>query len=101
MAVQRSRWSELACDLRRDAAHAGGVEGTDQQDGPQRCAWYRADDASGTLSSRSCEDGAQSEIANAADPPQAAAVNGDRSRERSARHVAQLRFQRGHGGNGE
>ena len=24
--------------LRRDASHEGGVESTDQQDGPQRCA---------------------------------------------------------------
>ena len=45
------------------------------------------------LSSRSCEDVAQSETANVADPPQAAAVEGDRHRERSARHVAQLRPQ--------
>ena len=35
MAVQRARRSRLASDLRRDAAHAGGAEGTDQQDGPQ------------------------------------------------------------------
>ena len=32
MAVQRARRSRLASDLRRDAAHAGGAEGADQQD---------------------------------------------------------------------
>jgi len=32
MAVQRSRRSGVAGDLCRGAAHAGGVEGTDQQD---------------------------------------------------------------------
>ena len=34
-------------DLCRDAAHASGVEGADQQDGPQRCARYSENDASG------------------------------------------------------
>ena len=29
-----------AGDLGPNAAHASGVEGTDQQDGPQRCAWH-------------------------------------------------------------
>src|SRR4029077_4185243 len=38
-----------------------------------------------------CEDVAQSETADAADPPEAAAVEGDRHRERPARYVAQLR----------
>ena len=32
MAIQRSRRSRVACDLCRDAAHAGGAEGADQQD---------------------------------------------------------------------
>ena len=32
MAFQRSRGSRLASDLCRDAAHAGGVAGADQQD---------------------------------------------------------------------
>ena len=32
MAVQRACRSRLASDLRRDAAHAGGAEGADQQD---------------------------------------------------------------------
>ena len=35
MVVQCSRRSRLAGNLCRDATHAGGVEGTDQQDGPQ------------------------------------------------------------------
>ena len=43
----------------------------------------------------------QSETADAADPSQAAAVEGDRHRERPARYVAQLRSQGGHGGDGE
>jgi len=33
VAFQRSRRSRLARDLRRDAAHEGGIEGADQQDG--------------------------------------------------------------------
>ena len=37
--LQRSRRAWLAGDLCRDAAHAGGAEGADQQDRPQRCAW--------------------------------------------------------------
>src|ERR1700694_2825062 len=35
----------LAGDLCRDAAYESGAEGADQQDGPQRCAWHRADGA--------------------------------------------------------
>ena len=35
VAVQRSRGSWPAGDLRRDAAHASGTEGADQQDRPQ------------------------------------------------------------------
>jgi hypothetical protein len=35
MAVQRSGRSRTAGDLCRDAAHAGGAEGADQQDRPQ------------------------------------------------------------------
>ena len=76
LAAAQQRW--LAGDLCRDAAHAGGAEGADQQDGPQRYAWHRADDAGGALSSGACEDITQSETANAVDPSQAAAVKGDR-----------------------
>ena len=39
-----SQWlfrSRATGDLCRDAAHACGTEGTDQQDRPQRCAWHR------------------------------------------------------------
>jgi len=35
MAIQRSRRSRVTSDLCGDAAHAGGVEGADQQDRPQ------------------------------------------------------------------
>ena len=35
VAVQCAGGSQLAGDLCRDAAHASGIEGTDQQDGPQ------------------------------------------------------------------
>src|ERR1700704_3411162 len=62
MAVQRSRRSGIACDLRRDAAHASGIEGADQQDGPQRCARYCADDAGGALPSGACEDTGKTHI---------------------------------------
>src|ERR1700720_2504489 len=47
MAFQCACRSRLACDLCRDAAHAGGSEGADQQDGSQRCARYGPDDAGG------------------------------------------------------
>ena len=46
-----------------------------------RNARHRADDASGALPSGACEDVTQSETADAADPSQAAAVEGDRNRE--------------------
>ena len=101
MAVQRSRRSRLTGGLCRDAAHAGGAEGADQQDGPQRCARHRSDDAGGTLPSGACEDATQSETADAADPSQAAAVEGDCHRERSARYFAQLRPQGRNGRKGE
>ena len=51
----------------------------------------------GTLPSGACEDVTQSETADAADPSQAAAVEGHRHRERSARYFAQLRPQGRHG----
>ena len=35
MALRRFGRNRIAGDLCRDAAHAGGVEGADQQDGPQ------------------------------------------------------------------
>ena len=88
MALQRTCRSRLAGDLCRDAAHAGGVAGADQQDGPQRCPRHGADDAGGTLSPGSCEDAAQPEAADVAGPSQAAAVEGHRSRERPARNLA-------------
>ena len=61
------RRSGLASDLRRDAAHAGGIEGADQQHRPQRCPRDRADDAGGSLSPGACEDVTQSETADVAD----------------------------------
>ena len=79
----------------------GGAEGADQQDGPQRCTRHRADDAGGALPSGACEDATQSEAADAADPSQAAAVEGHRHRERPARYFAQLRSQGRHGREGE
>src|ERR1700691_2455705 len=42
----------------------------------------------GALPSRACEDAAKSETADAADPSQTAAVEGDRHRQRPARHFA-------------
>jgi hypothetical protein len=44
-----SRRSRVTGGLCRDTAHAGGAEGADQQDGPQRCARHRADDAGRAL----------------------------------------------------
>ena len=49
MAIQRSRRGRVTRDLCRDAAHAGGAEGADQQDRPQRCARHRSDDAGGVV----------------------------------------------------
>ena len=57
------------------------LKAADQQDRPQRCPRHRANDASGALSPGACEDAAQSEAADVADPSQAAAVEGDRHRE--------------------
>ena len=65
MALQCSCRSGLAGDLCRDPAYESGLEGPDQQDGPQRCAGDGAD--------------------NAADPPQAASVEGYLHRQLSAR----------------
>src|SRR6476619_7337925 len=58
-------------------------------------------DAGRTLSSGACEDVTQSETADAADPSQASAVQGDCHRERSARDFAQLRPQGRNGRKGE
>ena len=77
----------LPGNLCRDATHAGCVEGADQQDRPQRCAWHGPDDAGWALPPGACEDVTQSETTHAADAPQAAAVQGDRHRERLARYV--------------
>src|ERR1035437_556456 len=88
MALQCACRSGFAGDLCRDAAHAGGAEGADQQDRPQRCTRNSADDAGGALSPGACEDVTQSETADAADPSQVAAVEGDRHRERPARYFA-------------
>src|SRR5262249_1013251 len=101
MAVQRTRRRELAGDLCRDPAPASSVEGASEQDGPQRCAWHRADDAGGALSPCACEDVTQPETADAADPSQAASVEGHCRRERPACQLAQLRPQGRHGGDGE
>ena len=57
------------------------LKAPDQQDGPQRCARYCADDAGWALPSGACEDDTQSETADAADTSQAATVEGDRNRE--------------------
>src|SRR5580704_15303202 len=37
--------AELPVVCCRDAAHAGGAQSADQQDGPQRCTRHRTDDA--------------------------------------------------------
>src|SRR6476469_7496587 len=66
MAVQRSGRSRVTSGLCRDAAHAGGAEGADQQDRPQRCARHRPDDTGGALPFGACEDATQSETADAA-----------------------------------
>jgi transposase len=46
--------------------NAGGVEGADQQDEPQRCTRHRADDAGGALPPGAREDATQSETATIA-----------------------------------
>src|SRR5665213_3425856 len=64
-----------------ETRHMRGVEGPDQQDGPQRCARHRADDAGWALPSGACEDVTQPETAHATDPSQAAAVESYRYRQ--------------------
>ena len=71
----------VASQVRVRALGLGPVEGADQQDGPQRCARYCADDAGWALPSGACEDDTQSETADAADTSQTTAVEGDRNRE--------------------
>src|SRR3974377_1935606 len=63
------------------AAHACRAQRSDKKDRSQRCPRYRTDDASGALSASPCEDITQSEVANAVDASQAAAVEGHRHRE--------------------
>ena len=58
------------------------LKAQDQQDRPQRCTRHRADDAGGALPSGPCEDVTQSEAADASDPSQTVAVEGDRHRQR-------------------
>ena len=55
----------------------------------------------GTLSAGPCEDSPQSETADAIDPSQASAVEGDCNRERSTWYLAQLRPQGRNGRKGE
>src|SRR6476659_10147665 len=62
MAVQRSGRSRVTSGLCRDAAHAGGAEGADQQDRSQRCARHRPDDTGGALPFGACEDATQSRM---------------------------------------
>src|ERR1700761_5090632 len=85
----------------RNPTHAGGAEGADQQDRPQRCARHRSEDPGGAVSPGACKDAPQPKTANAADPSQAIAVEGHRHRERSARYFAQLRPQGRNGRQGE
>ena len=101
MALQRSCRGRVTGGLCRDAAHAGGAQSADQQDGPQRCTRHRTDDAGRALSPGACEDLAQSETAHAADPSQAAAIESHRDRERFARYLAQLRPQGRNGWQGK
>ena len=63
-----------------ETRHMKAVLKAHQQDGPQRCARHRADDAGRTLSPGACEDAAQPETASAAHPSQTAAVEGHRHR---------------------
>jgi hypothetical protein len=53
-------------------------------------AWHSADDAGRALSPGACEDVTQSEAADAADPSQAASIEGHCHRERPTCHLAQL-----------
>src|SRR6266478_918582 len=83
-----------AGDLRRDAAHEGFTGGTaNQQDGPQRCARDRADDAGRPVQAGACEDAGCPGTADAADQPQAASTQAAGPGARFTRHVAQLRFE--------
>jgi transposase len=63
------------------------INKTDRNDARGIAQMMRA----GLLSSGACEDATQSETANAADPSQAFAVEGDCHRERPTRYFTQLR----------
>src|SRR5262249_16867758 len=60
-----------------------------------------ANDAGGALSTGACEDVTQPETADAADPSQAASIEGHCHRERLACQLGQLRPQGGHDRDGE
>src|SRR5215470_1016029 len=62
---------------------------------------HSANDADGTLSTGACEDVTQPATADAADPSQAASIEGHCRRERPACQLAQLRPQGGHDRDGE
>src|SRR5947208_2764332 len=64
-----------AGDLRGDAAHEGFADGAaDQQDGSQRRARDRADDAGRPVQAGACEDASGPGTADAADQPQTAST---------------------------
>src|SRR5271169_4867322 len=66
-----------------------------QQDGPQRCARDRADDAGRPVQAGACEDASCPGTAHAADQPQAASAQAAGRGVRFARHAAQLWFESG------
>src|SRR5256714_13055861 len=62
----------------------------DQQDGPQRCARDRADDAGWPVQAGACEDAGCPAAAHSADQPQAASAKAAGCGGRFARHAAQF-----------
>src|SRR5204862_7709734 len=94
VAVQCADGGRAAGDLRRDAAHEGIADGAaGQQDGPQRRARDRADDAGRAVQAGACEDASGPGTAHAADQPQTIAAQAAGPGVRFARHATQLRFK--------
>src|SRR5262249_44593674 len=81
----------ICVETRHMKAFADGT--ADQQDGPQRCARDRADDAGWPVQAGACEDTACPAAADAAAQPQDASTQAAGPGGRFARHAAQFRFE--------
>src|SRR5215207_2376858 len=83
----------VICVETRHMKFADGA--ADQQDGPQRRARDRADDAGRPVQAGACQNAGCPGTADAADQPQAASAQAAGRGIRFARHAAQFRFESG------